>query len=369
VIRSGTHLAETQEEKEAVYRFRYGIYVAEMGRYGAAADHDRKMLVEPEDETARIFYAAQDGEVVATSRFSWGGDAPFTQHLIEQYMLEPFLHELPLSAMAVGERGMVKPELRGSPIFRELGKFSSQFVSDNRIQLIFGACEPHLLSLYVSQGMRTFSKRNVNSAEAGYLIPIVSVVEDIEYLRRIGSPNAESSIDYGADARIPECVDRLITKGGNVMSQRLITSGDYLHAIEGALGELAENQISALDGLGEDEAARALGKSNIIECAAGDRVLKKGGVARNMFVVLEGNLEVRDGDTLIRVFSPGDIFGEMAFLLEQPRSADVEAATNCRILSLSEGTLRKSIASDPEVAAKLLLNLSKILCKRVLQQA
>jgi CRP-like cAMP-binding protein len=101
---------------------------------------------------------------------------------------------------------------------------------------------------------------------------------------------------------------------------------------------------------------------------AGDRVLKKGGVARNMFVVLEGNLEVRDEDTLIRVLSPGDIFGEMAFLLEQPRAADVDAATACRILSLSVGTLRKAIASDPEVAAKLLLNVSKILCKRVLQK-
>jgi len=367
MIRSGPQLAETDEEKEAVYRFRYEIYVAEMGRYGAAADHDRKMLVEPEDETARIFYAAQDGEIVATSRFSWGGDAPFTQHLIDHYMLAPFIAELPLAALAVGERGMVKPEMRGSTVFQELGAFSSHFVQENRIQLIFGACEPHLLSLYVGQGMRTFSKQNINSAEAGYLIPIVSVVEDIEYLRRIGSPNAETSIDYGDDKRIPECVDRLITKGGNVMSQRLVESGSYLEEVRDSLGRLTENQLSALDGLSEEEAARALGKSNIIECREGDRVLKKGGVARNMFVVLEGNLEVRDEGELIRVLSPGDIFGEMAFLLEQPRAADVYAATSARILSLSEGTLRKSIKSDPEIAATLLLNISKILCKRVLK--
>ena len=47
-----------------------------------------------------------------------------------------------------------------------------------------------------------------------------------------------------------------------------------------------------------------------------------------MFVVLDGNLEVRAEQTLIRVLSPGDVFGEMAFLLEQPRSADVYAATD-----------------------------------------
>jgi CRP-like cAMP-binding protein len=96
-------------------------------------------------------------------------------------------------------------------------------------------------------------------------------------------------------------------------------------------------------------------------------VLKKGNVARNMFVVLEGNLEVREGDTLLRVLSPGDVLGEIAFLLEQPRSADVYAATDARVLSLSEGTVRELIASDPDVAAHLLLNVSKMLCRRILE--
>ena len=69
------------------------------------------------DATARIFHAAQNGEIVATSRMRWGGDAPFTEHLIKHYMLAPFIAELPPETMAVGERGMVKPEMRGSPLF------------------------------------------------------------------------------------------------------------------------------------------------------------------------------------------------------------------------------------------------------------
>ena len=83
LIQEGAHEARTEEEKEAVYRFRYEIYVAEMGRYRGIADHERRLFREPEDDTARIFYAAKGGEVVATSRFNWGGDAPFTQRLIE----------------------------------------------------------------------------------------------------------------------------------------------------------------------------------------------------------------------------------------------------------------------------------------------
>ena len=87
-----------------------------------------------------------------------------------------------------------------------------------------------------------------------------------------------------------------------------------------------------------------------------------------MFVVLDGNLEVRDGEKLLRVMSPGDVFGEVAFLLERPRTADVYAATDdVRILSLSESTLRKTIAAEPDVAAQLLLNIAKILCHRIVQ--
>lgn len=366
MLRSGIHLAESDEEKEAVYRLRYDVYVQEMGRFGATADHAKRWLADAEDATGRIYYAAEGGRVIATSRFSWGGDAPFSARLIDGYQLAPFLAEMAPERIAVGERAMVVPELRGSELFRQLGRFSSEFIRNNRIELIFGACEPHLVSLYVGQGCRTFSKKNINSRETGFLIPIVTVVEDVAYLRRIGSPSAATAKDWGADARIPDCVDRLITNGGNVISQRLTASGAYWGEIHGAFERLEETRVGAFDGLSEEQAQRCLGKSNILACAAGDRVLKKGGVARNMFVVLGGALEVRDGETLVRILSPGDVFGEMAFLLEQPRAADVYAATEARILSLSEGTLRQLIGSDPDVAAQLLLNVSKMLCRRIL---
>ncbi len=135
-----------------------------------------------------------------------------------------------------------------------------------------------------------------------------------------------------------------------------------------AVVEHDSTRLSALDGFTEEDAARCLEKSTIIECRAGDRLLKKGGVARNLFVVLDGSVEVRDGETLLAVFGPGDVFGEMAFLLERPRSQDVYAASDSRVLSLSETTLRQLIDSDAAIAAHLLLNISKMLCLRLLKE-
>lgn len=62
-------------------------------------------------------------------------------------------------------------------------------------------------------------------------------------------------------------------------------------------------------------------------------------------MVLDGHLEARDADRLVGILTAGDVFGEMAFLLERPRSFDVYAArAGTRVLSLSEGETRKLIA-------------------------
>jgi hypothetical protein len=58
-------IAETEDEKRAVYRFRYRIYVEEMGKYRSVADHAQCMFYEPVDAQSRIIYATENGEVGA----------------------------------------------------------------------------------------------------------------------------------------------------------------------------------------------------------------------------------------------------------------------------------------------------------------
>ena len=212
--------------------------------------------------------------------------------MIDQYSLAPFLAEIPKEAMAVGERAMVRPRLRGSDIMLKMMTAGNKWVNENRIQVIFGERGRHLLNLYLSLGMRTYAEKNINSPEAGYLTPLVTVVEDVAYLRQINSPLAEHLRDFGDDACIPDCIRRDIDDGSAVLSRLHTAPSFYWSEVQSALAELEANRISALDGFSEEEAARCLDKSSIIQCEAGDRVLKRGGVARNLFVVLDGTLEV-----------------------------------------------------------------------------
>ncbi len=359
--------AETDRDRDAVYRLRYRVYVQEMNRYGSIADHETQRLVEPDDARSRLYLAGDGEEAVGTMRLTWGGDGPFGERHVAQYDLEPFLAEVPPEQIIIGERFMVSKPWRGGELIFRLFRTYLKFVNEKRIQLIFGDCEPHLLNLYQGLGFRTYTRKNVNSPETGYLIPLVMIPHHLDYMRAIASPLGQVLKDFGAEARVPDCVPRLLAQGSAVLSQRLVPGETYFRDVRSTLS-LAESNVLLFDGLGEGQVQRCLGKSSVIECRKGDRLIKKGNVAQNMFVVLSGTLEVRDGDTVVAFSGAGDIVGEMAFLLESPRTLDVYAATDdVRVLSLSESVVKKMIQEDPASAATVLLNLSKMLCHKLLR--
>jgi len=104
----------------------------------------------------------------------------------------------------------------------------------------------------------------------------------------------------------------------------------------------------------------------MIDCAVDDHVIKREGTARNMYVVLSGELEARDRERCVRSLGPGDVFGESGFLLDRVRTADVfVTAKDTRILSLSERSLRSLIRERPEAGVCVLTNLARMLLMRL----
>src|SRR5947209_1693584 len=65
------HVAESEEERDAVFRFRYSVYVEELGRKLGNADHERRQVHDDEDDrpyTVLLYTAADDGELTGTIR-------------------------------------------------------------------------------------------------------------------------------------------------------------------------------------------------------------------------------------------------------------------------------------------------------------
>jgi hypothetical protein len=346
-----TRRAITTEEKEAVYRFRYSVYVEEMGRYQATADHVRKRLVDTEDDRSWNYFAHDGREVVASNRITWGPQG-FSARQIEQYGLAPFLAELPATMLAVGERTMVGAAHRGSTVGAELANGMEFPVPDDQIRVVFGVCEPHLISYYARLGSVPYANRNVNSDAAGYVVPLVSFPLGVDALRNSG----------GA---LPSCVQAVVDNDCAITSSVLLGADAYWQRIGDSLRSLEHQSSSLFDTFTSDEIQQCVARSNVIQCAVDDRIVKQGSTAHSVFVVLEGALEARDGTRVVGALRRGDVFGETAFLLEQPRTLDVVTVEpDTRVLCLSERVLRNATAGDAVLAAKLYANLSRLLCRR-----
>ena len=62
-----------------------------------------------------------------------------------------------------------------------------------------------------------------------------------------------------------------------------------------------------------------------------------------MYIVKEGEVECLSGNSLIRILTKGDYFGEKSILLGTKRSKDIIAKTDCICYSISKETLKSMI--------------------------
>lgn len=358
--------ARTAEEREAIYRLRYEIYVVAQQLFVDVADHARRQLRDADDDSARLLYAEADGEVIGTLRLHWGADAPFPEGLVAPYDLARFADVVPRERMMVLTRFMVRPDHRGGATTFALMAEATRFGKDAGVDLAFCDCQPHLIRLYSSVGFRTY-KSTFNDAAFGLMVPLVLVGCDLEYFRRIRSPLLAVAPD--AEHR-PELAARIAERisGRPPLVRREDTTPEAFFA---ELGSAVEREaVSLFDGLDAAQRDRLLAQSHILECEPGDVLIRAGQITRTLYVVLNGALEVREADELVAVATEGEIVGEVAFLMGGRRMSDVRvAAQGARVLALSESTLRDLVENDAPLAARLLLNLSRAVCAKLQQRS
>jgi CRP/FNR family transcriptional regulator len=94
----------------------------------------------------------------------------------------------------------------------------------------------------------------------------------------------------------------------------------------------------------------------------GVRVFHEGDTSDACYIVRSGDLRVTrehpDGRAIaLATLSVGDIFGELAMLDGEARSASVEAISECELLALPAADMRRMLAAAPETTVKLVIAL------------
>lgn len=121
--------------------------------------------------------------------------------------------------------------------------------------------------------------------------------------------------------------------------------------------------FEALDDQTRQELA---GFSYVKRYASGDMIFTMGAPGQSMMAIAEGSVRVTmftpsDREVTLSDLTTGDVFGEIAMLDGQERSANVKALTNCTMVVLERRALLDVLQRNPGLSIKLI----ELLCQRV----
>ncbi len=94
-------------------------------------------------------------------------------------------------------------------------------------------------------------------------------------------------------------------------------------------------------------------------------VCRENEISNDLFFIVGGRFAVYSGRKLVSVLTPNDMFiGEMAFMLNDRRSATVLAVGNCKLIKIPKGAFLALIRKNPHYG----IFLSKMLAQRLVIQ-
>ncbi|HZP29804.1 MAG TPA: cyclic nucleotide-binding domain-containing protein [Acidimicrobiia bacterium] len=122
-------------------------------------------------------------------------------------------------------------------------------------------------------------------------------------------------------------------------------------------------QIPLFQGLSKKELSHISRLATRLEEPAGKVLTKEGQQGYEFIIVLDGEVEVRQGDHVIAKRGAGDYFGEIALLDNRPRTATVVATTPVVIEVIERREFLGLVSENPEIAQKIMATMAQRLAQ------
>jgi CRP/FNR family transcriptional regulator, cyclic AMP receptor protein len=117
-----------------------------------------------------------------------------------------------------------------------------------------------------------------------------------------------------------------------------------------------------LGALSNDDARRLASIASVRTFSPGEAIVREGTTdAMTMWIVLDGEVEIRRGDHVLTTMGRGAHIGEMALFAESgaPRTAGVYAKTETRAFRVAKWDLLPFVERNPKVAMAFIRELAR----------
>ncbi|SCM81044.1 Cyclic nucleotide-binding protein [uncultured Sporomusa sp.] len=355
-------VAKTPAEKREIYRFRYQIYVEEMSKNLAEADHNNKLLYDELDEWAILLYAKIGSEIIATYRINIGTMTDFPQEVIKFLALDTlsnYVIEHGSPKFAYATKVMVTPAHRSSPALYLLMAKCYEICCYKQARFLLGACNFHLLRLYEQLGFRRYYK-NFLYPGYGLLVPLVLLIDDVEHLRKLRSPLFRIARKrQSVNTSVVEWFNAVFTSNSSVINSQLTTEEELWSILCKRLHGLPTAGITLLQDLSETEAKKLLHSCGIlVQCAPDDIITFQGDVSYTYNILISGRLKSLTFRRPSKEYStPGQHFGANGLTEQNTHTQDIAATSYTEILALSGIAFQKFYRSHPEIAHKVVKSI------------
>lgn len=93
--------------------------------------------------------------------------------------------------------------------------------------------------------------------------------------------------------------------------------------------------------------------------APGEVIFERGDAAACMYVVAEGEVDLVIGGRHLETLGATDVFGELALITGEPRSATARARTTCRLVEIPEARFTYLVQETPHFALAVMRVLTR----------
>jgi hypothetical protein len=124
--------------------------------------------------------------------------------------------------------------------------------------------------------------------------------------------------------------------------------------LAGAADYEVEHVYNVMSALPAEDVGFIAGRLQTVRSEAGSVIVRQGAPADKFVIVLEGEVQVTretDGKSeRVAELGPGDFYGEVAIILDAPRSATLTARTDATLLMMERDEFRSVVAQSLGVA-------------------
>ncbi len=181
-------IASSDQELDAIYRFRYRIYVEEMGRTQHYANSALRIIRDPLDDTAINLAAWMNNEVAGVIRNNASSDGPLGYYEDFYAMRETGLDHP--SRTSITTRLMLAPEHRRGTLAIRLAVASFSIGIQRKTRWNFIDCNSHLVGFFQSLGWIEHLPQ-ADHPEYGLVHRMRLDLTDVAHLEAVGSPFAK----------------------------------------------------------------------------------------------------------------------------------------------------------------------------------